>query len=302
MQGESYSNGAIDVPVGETDGLVARGILRSSPLQGLDLRLEYTRTDIDGMESDELYVCYGQPDWLAVWQGLFIEVKGTGSPLSVNIFNPAPERLEQELELDAGFGFGIFDVLLEYDRDDYEWTYPEEIFNDIGYVTTWDERSTRVAAAAGADLAERINVGLEAELMRRYYNVDYLEDPSSLEVIGTADVGLWPDWALLLNVRSISYMDVFRVTSTGEDYYFDDESYVAPYVALAYSPRENVELRVGYGVNPTNYLDTPVEGRANGRERWLSEYLWEHGGTDVLGAEAALEDARTIGVMAVITF
>ena len=126
------------------------------------------------------------------------------------------------------------------------------------------------------------------------------ENPSSSEMILTADIGLWPDWSLLTNVRFMSYDNVPTFDEASVD--FVDDSFVAPYLALAYSPRENVELRVGYGVNPTNYLDTPVEGRENGRERWLSQYLWEHSGHTVLDAEQAMVDARTIGVMAVITF
>ncbi|HYW69229.1 MAG TPA: glycogen-binding domain-containing protein [bacterium] len=309
VEGESYSNGAIDVPVGETDGLVARGILKSSPLPGLDLRLEITRTDIDGMAADELFVSYGHPHWLALWQGEFIEVKGTNSPLSVNIFGPAPDRYERALEFDAGVGFGIFDALLEYDYDSYEWTYLDVIPGTFGPFYVYKSTEQRIAGKVEADVAERVRVGLEAQMLSLSTDGDAIDDgevypeyeePSSAEMILTADIGLWPDWSLLTNVRFMSYDNVPTFGESSVD--FVDDSFVAPYLALAYSPRENVELRVGYGVNPTNYLDTPVEGRENGRERWLSQYLWEHSGHTVLDAEQAMVDARTIGVMAVITF
>ncbi len=45
-----------------------------------------------------------------------------------------------------------------------------------------------------------------------------------------------------------------------------------------------------------------MEGRPNGRERWRSQYLWDHSGADEVDAERALEDARVIGLMAVIAF
>ncbi len=32
VEGEDYSNGAIDVPIGDMDGWVARGVLSGSPL------------------------------------------------------------------------------------------------------------------------------------------------------------------------------------------------------------------------------------------------------------------------------
>jgi len=148
-------------------------------------------------------------------------------------------------------------------------------------------------------VAERVRVGFATELLSGYYDVDDLEDPSRFEVLLTADVGLWQDWSVLLDVRSASYTNIPRFAqSTPDSLHYEDDSFVAPYVALVYSPRENIEVRVGYGVDPTNYRDTPVEGRGDGRERWVSEYLWDHSDHDGLDAEKALADAKTIGVMA----
>jgi hypothetical protein len=303
IEGEDYSNGAIDVPVGSMDGWVATGVLESSPLPYLDLRLQVTKTAIDSMSSGEQYVTYGCPYWLAIPEGVFTEVTGTGSPLSVNIFDQAPERDEFELKFDADFAFGILDVGFEYDRADFEWRYHEEIEGHFGSFDTWTQRGSRLSVTGGADVAERIRVGFATERISVYYNVDYLEDPSRFEVIVTADVGLWQDWSALLDVRRASYKNIPRFAqSTPDSLHYEDDSFVAPYVALVYSPRENIEVRVGYGVSPTNYIDTPVEGRGDGRGRWLSEYMWDHSGHDGLDPERALADAKTIGVMAVITF
>ncbi|MFH1689709.1 MAG: glycogen-binding domain-containing protein [Candidatus Eisenbacteria bacterium] len=303
VEGEDYSNGAIEVRVGDMTGWLARGVLKSSPLPVLDLRLELTKATIDSMNSDDLYVTYGGPYWVSPFVGQYTEVKYDGSPLSLNVYGPSPQRDEFAMEFDANLGFGIFDLKLEYDRDDYEWNYVETIHGAFDDFDTWSQRSTRVAATGGANLTDRVRVGFAAELLNFYYDGDYLEDPSTIEFIGMADVGLWQDWSLLFDVRTISYRDIIRLgMSTQDSLHYADDSFTAPYVALAYSPRENVELRVGYGVNPTNYMDTPVEGRGNGRERWLAEYVWDHSGNDALDAEEALADARVIGVMAVISF
>lgn len=300
---EDLSDGAIDVPIGEMDGWAARGVLSSSPLPVLDLRLEVTKTRIDSMDSDDLYVAFGAPHWPAAWEGQYSDIKRDISPLTVDVYGPAPERDEFEMEFDAKLGFGIFDLLLEYDIDDYEWNYVETIQGTFGDFDTWSGKTSRFAMTGGADVTERLRVGFAAEVFSGQYDVDYLEDPSSVELIGTADVGLWQDWSLLLDVRTVSYENIPRLwMSTPDSLALGDDSFFAPYVALAYSPRENVEIRVGYGVDPTNYTDTPVAGRGNGRERWRSEYLWEHSAHDVLDAEEALADARVIGVMAVISF
>ena len=303
VEGEDYSNGAINVPVGNMDGWVATGILESSPLPYLDLRFQATKTAIGSMSSDDLHVTFGSPYWPAVWVGEYTDIKYPGSPLSVNVFGPAPERDELEFKFDADFGFGIFDVGFEYDRADFEWRYHEEIEGHFGSFDTWKERISRLSVTAGADVAERIRVGFATELLSGYYAVDYLEDPRRFETILTADVGLWQDWSALLDVRRASYRNVPRFAqSTPDSLHYEDEAFLAPYVALVYSPRENIEVRVGYGVSPTNYMDTPVEGRGDGRGRWVSEYLWNRSDHDILDAEKALADAKTIGVMAVITF
>lgn len=303
VEGEDYSNGAIDVPVGDTDGWAGKVVLSSSPLPALDLRLEATKRSIEPMDEGELYVAYGTPEWLAEAQGQFTEVRYDGSPLSVNVFGPSPERDELEIEFDARFTLGIFDLGIECHRGSYDWTYVEPLAGIGGEFSSWAQSTSRFAGTAGVSLSDRLHVGVSTESRATDYDDVLWQDPGRWETIVTADVGLSESWDVIVDLRSIAYDNVARFAeSTPDSISYGDDSFFAPYVALVYSPRENVEFRVGYGVNPTNYTDTPVEGRANGRERWLSQYLWEHSAYDILDAEQALSDARTIGLMALITF
>jgi hypothetical protein len=300
VEGESYSNGAIDVPIGDVTGNAFRVVMTSSPMPTVDLRLEGTMLSVEGMEAGEQYVSFAGPAWPSEIEGAFTEVTGTGSPLTVGIFGPAPERSETCVEFDAGMAFGIFDLGFELDHRGYEWTYLNGVPGTDVESNVWEISLMRVAADVDASVNERIDVGLALERFSLNPENDEYESPSTFEMIFDARVGLWTDWDLLLDLRSISYTDYERVD--GDSMFVDDDNFFAPYVALVYSPRENVEIRAGYGVNPVQYTDTPVAGRANGRERWRSEYLWEHGLYDEMDAEEALSDARTIGVMAVLTF
>jgi hypothetical protein len=303
VEGEDYANGAIDIPVGDMTGWAAKVILESQPMPVVDLRVETTKLHVDGMEADELYVSYGAPYWESEIEGQFTEVTGTGSPLKVGIYGPAPERDEIYFEFDGRLEFGIFNALVELDRTDYDWKYVMPQSSLPGDVKSWGQTASRFATTANAAVSERIGVGLAVERLWRDYDSDYYKTPSTFEAIATADVGLWTNWKLLLDLRSISYKNYVRLSESSTDSLVtDDQSFFEPYFALVYSPRENVEIRVGYGVNPVWYTDTPVEGRGDGRERWRSEYLWDHGLYDVLDAEKALEDARTIGIMGVLTF
>lgn len=303
VEGESYSNGSIDVPVGDTDGWVSKVILDATPAQPLDLRFEATARSIDSMNPDELYVAYSHPQWLSPLEEQYTEVKYAGSPMTVNVFAPSPKRDEKEFEFDGFLTFGIIDLTVEYDLDSYEWTYVEPLESYYGPVDVWKQTTSRIAAMANVSLSDRLEIGIASDLVGKNYDDSDWKDPSRVQVIGTADIGLWEDWSLLVNVRHASYTDFARFdTSVPDSVEYGDGTFTDPYVALVYSPRENVEIRVGYGVNPTNYVDTPVEGRDNGRERWMSEYLWNESDYDWLDAERALEDERTIGVMAVLTF
>ena len=85
----------------------------------------------------------------------------------------------------------------------------------------------------------------------------------------------------------------------GETY---TDTFFNPFLAVEWNLRTNIKVQFSYGVNPTNYIDTPVEGRGNGRERWRSYYQWTHSLVDEVGAEKALSDAQTLGIMAVLTF
>ena len=61
VEGEDLSNGEIDVPVGDTDGFLATGVVEGSPFQPFDLRLQFeAHADYD----DELSV-YARPREIA---------------------------------------------------------------------------------------------------------------------------------------------------------------------------------------------------------------------------------------------
>ncbi|MFH1502366.1 MAG: hypothetical protein ABIG03_04900 [Candidatus Eisenbacteria bacterium] len=323
VEGEDYSNGAIDVPFGSTDGWAAKGILDVSALEPLDFRLEATRFVLNGMSADEEYVAAEGPTWWS-WAGPtaasvvfpghgireYTEVRYAGSPLVAVVFGPLPEYESTSLEIDAGFGFGIFDLGLELDHLSFEGSFIDTLDWLMG-PGDFDGSSSRVAASAFADvLPEKLGLGFDLESLKHELNMGdelaagaaWSQPLDTVEAILHGRFQVWEEWGLLANLRAVTYRDVPTATAARDSIEYKDETFFTPYIALVYSPRPNIEVRLGYGVDPLSYLDTPVEGRGNGRERWRSQYLWEHSAHGVIDAEEALEDARTIGLMAVISF
>ncbi len=329
VEGEDYSNGAIDVPFGDAKGWALTGEVAGSPIQSVDVGLKVTKASFDGMDGDEEYVAFVAPgwwewmacghgvepgwwEWMACGHGVahllreYTEVRYDGSPLTVDVFGALPEFEAWAYELDAGLSFGIFDLGLEYDRTTSEGAFPEDadwVDGPAGY----DASSARFAGRFRADiLKDRLWLELEGGSLTYELDADEglgdlaesAELFDTLELIARGRVSFSDCWGLLMDVRRITYKDVSGGGARGTG----DESFLAPYFGISYSPRENVEVRLGYGVDPMNYMDTPVEGRSDGRERWRAQYLWDHSDYGVLEAEKALEDARTVGLMAVIVF
>ncbi len=325
VEGESYANGAIDVPFGSTNGWVARGVVDVASLKPLDLGLEVTRFSLDGMSADEEFVSFEGPVWWGLfgprWQSeLFpanqirqytqISTPLEGSPLVVNVYGPLPEFKSWDYELSGGFGLGIFDVNLVYERYSFEGAFIDTL-EWLQGPGDFDGSTNRIAGTATAEvLPEKLEVGIDLQSLTNQLNMgDILESAAgwtqpldSFEAILSGRFAIHENWSVLADLRHITYRDVPTASAARDSIEYKDKSFFAPYIALVYSPMSNVEVRVGYGVDPLSYVDTPVEGRGNGRERWRSQYLWEHSADTVVDAEQALQDARTIGVMAVISF
>jgi len=321
VEGEDYSNGAIDVPFGTADGWAARGVVDVGLFEPLTMSLEATRFVLDGMSADEEFVAFSGPSWwdwagqtsqTSVFPGYavreYTEVRFDGSPLVATVYGPLPDYETLALEFDAGLRFGIFDIGLEYDRSTFEGSFIDTLDWLMGD-GDFDGSTNRLAGRASAEIVpDRLQVGLSFESMSHELDVSdslasgagWTDPLDTVEVILDGRLGVWEDWSVVGDFRMITYRDVPQATA--RDSAVDDELFFSPYLALVYEPRPNVQLRLSYGVDPTNYVDTPVEGRPDGRERWRREYLWDHSEHNVIDAEEALEDARTIGIMAVILF
>jgi hypothetical protein len=295
VQGDDYANGAIDVPTGDMGGSYLIGVASGGLAELLNVRLSLEHQAVDGMDAGEEYISYEGPAWAQSPVRQLTEVRFADSPLAVNVYGAAPERSDLLFESDVLLTLGIFGLRFEYDRDGYEWTYPESLagLEDL----SWEGDASRFAVWGRSDIMpEQVWVELEYESLTYDVDAGPWQPYDTGEVIGRAGFSFRKDWDFVVDLRHVTYQDV------PADEGSDDESFWNPYGAIIWNPRKNIEVRLGYGVNPTSYADTPIEGRGNGRERWLSQYMWDNSAVDVVGAERALEDARVVGLMAVIAF
>ncbi|MFZ1947722.1 MAG: hypothetical protein WAW06_09250 [bacterium] len=128
-------------------------------------------------------------------------------------------------------------------------------------------------------------------------------DRSELVVKGS--LALKNNWSLYCNLRRASYSWPGYVRPAASPLDLgpgSDKSFFNPHLALVWSPIPKVEIRLGYGLSPLYYRDTPVEGREIGRERYMASYLWLDPAASLLDAEEALEDLKMVSLMGVIAF
>ena len=321
-RGEATTAGGVDIPIGDTDGWLSRTVLRATPIQPVDMAVIIDIGRLEGMSEGEEYVAFGPSPWMnefSVYDELgmypirqYTEVRYDDSPMAVDVYGPLPEVDLNGLELDLGFVLGIFDLGAEYDLKNYDIEMVGAMAETVGF-DSWAGSERRIAGRMRVDIfEEKTWLEFYGESMR--YHDDRSDKAlwtpyDTIEAIVRAHVAVVDDVAVVADVRWIRYRDVRGTTSSSRGERVierEDKDFFAPYVALSYSPRDDIELRLGYGVDPTNYTDTAVEGRPDGRERWRDEYRWSHdvarGRDGVIAAERALEDARTIGLMAVISF
>ncbi|MCD4690555.1 glycogen-binding domain-containing protein, partial [bacterium] len=293
VEGDEFGNGAIDIVAGDMSGGIALVRLTGSPLEPVDFQLKIASVRLDGLEDGEEYTAWGSPrftsmganGWGDLWQFLPIRQYTNisvddRSQLTANVYAGIPEIDGTTVEFDADFGIGIITLGLEYDRLNYAAAFTDSVAAVVGY-DELDLTATRFAGRARADImGDRLWLEIEAETR----GIEYDPDDESFGALDTFEAifrggySINQDWGVILDVRRITYKDVATVeadTTALRGTTYDDESFIAPYVAIVYSPRPNIQFRAGYGVDPLSYIDTPVEGRGNGRERWRSQYQWE---------------------------
>jgi hypothetical protein len=237
---EDYSNGEINVPIGDMDGVFMKGILEGTPLGPLNLHFEATRFSTDGMDavhdtSGVVAEAFISPDGRtrlappflpAPYAGFvsespifaFVEAGFEGSPLVLFTFDPRPEYSTWQTEFDADLRFGIFDLGFELDADLFDGEFDPDL--QPGKRLDFEGSEIRVAGRARADLRDERLWG-ELELESTAYDATFgngllvtFEAPDVLELTVRGEVGLaWEDWSVLGDLRMVSYSGATRGTA-----------------------------------------------------------------------------------------
>jgi hypothetical protein len=303
-QGAQLVDGSIDVPFGNEDGFRFKVAVKADK-DDYGAAVSYEIDSFSGMGPEDIYITAEQIPFEDVGSRLwpyygpplledstyvrtYTDVNGVDE-FYIYEFKPLPDRRSDRAlidlwarirEIDCGIQFGILDS---------EWKDP-------------------VSSTTSANTFVRLLPYLKGKLFgdRMSYQLAYLSTGNNLngrmpskfdrgELILKGDVGMTDDWSVYFNFRRASY----DWTDDGKAM---SENFLNPHAALVWSPMPNVEIRLGWGVNPLYYVDTPIEGREIGRERWRTSYLWVNPHASLVTAEEEMENVRMVSLMGVISF
>jgi hypothetical protein len=308
VQGAGFSNGKVDLPIGEQD--LARGMagLRWTR-DALTLHAAHELRTASGMEADERSVIYRtqsgmiEEDFDRPARNAIDEVyaaPNNNQDLSVLVVGPAPEETVHRTDLGASYRWQDFEFGLRWIRTYENFEYADFFgagaveferwrFESLPFVR-WNPFSDpqhhltlRAQTLDYSDPAQWRAIGAAANTDDRQGYADFLRlERSDLVLDGRVPFG--PRNALPLDVRfDLRYVDYREDDSlraevrSGEGNILRsvaaDENFFQPFVALVYSPTKNVEVEVGYGVDPRFYDVISAEGWDNGRQQFRERYL-----------------------------
>jgi hypothetical protein len=304
-QGDVFTDGKIDVPVGDNKGNRYKigGSYTTGPHT---LKITYEGARTDGMDPNETYVThhglpFEDPDTpLMQHYGPSLYDHTIYKNTYTNVMNIEPFVIYEQHELPEFKGslaeihytasaWGL-DLGLELDFGSAKYDYKKGALDDA------DLKPRRILPWVGGSLiGDRLTYELIYDGRRDQVHprMPSAYDRDEFYVKGDFDIGY--DWGIYYNVRWAGY-------DWSEDGNSKSKSFVNPHFAFVWSPIDQVELRFGYGVNPIFYRDTPVEGREIGRERWVTSRTWLDPEITLVGAEHELDDLRQLFLMGVLAF
>jgi hypothetical protein len=306
LEGTNLVNGAIDVPVGKDSGHRFIVFLERKVGDKLGWSISHETQRYKGMHAGDLYVDFVRTLLTDPPVSQFTGISSIPG-FSIQEFPSLPERKNDITDLDLSFVFASLKGLLQVDRARTERDYSLATSVSPTVPSTQSNLLWRVAPSLYlGPLGGRLTVGLDYEYIQndpkgQFFLSFPLTDKYASQFYDTRELII--SGKLSLNQRLAAIWDVRRMVYAANKGQIPapQDSYVSPYFAIVYAPSPSIELRLGYHVSPTYYIDAPLEGRGNGRQSWRDVYMWQNS-ADVFAAERALSDVRMISLMGVVSF
>lgn len=281
--GENNSNGALDLPFYDRDNTWLGLQLQYAVDHDNWARIKHVRTDYRGAVADERTLQYTYKSQAEANKNIFFTLEG--SPAQTDVVHTELEMNFKRDDLEGGIW--IWHRAEEADHGAIGATVPGDSTRTVQKPTT-SYFSGHVAFGKVDESYGR----LEMEYGRTYTDPD--DGGHTLqtqELILRGERGLTRNTSVLADIRYVAY-DLDRD---------DNPDFWSPFVGIKHQPIRNLELVLGYGVDPVDF-SIDYDGRQFGRWWYRQNYLFENSEATWRDAEQALADARVFTLRAQFIF
>ena len=281
--GENNTNGSLDLPFYDRDNTWLGLRVRYERDRNHWANLKHVITDFSGAGPDQRILQYSFKTEEEANKNIFFTIED--SPAETD---ETYTELEGAWRLGAtDLGFWIWRHGLSHDYAAVAATVPGDESRTSNDPSTWylsgkvayGETDTRFGRA-------------ELEFGFTFHDPDVGEETSeSQEFILRGERALTSRTAAILDIRQVNYQLVEGARP----------SYWAPFIGIKHTPIRDLELVLGYGVDPVDF-SIDYAGRQFGRWWYRQNYLFENEDATLQDAEQALADARVITLRAQFIF
>jgi len=209
---------------------------------------------------------------------------------------------------DSSFTWSDYYTYLEKTSGNGRWY---QKYSDLTY-----DRYTLLGYDSG--MLWNLSIAYKDQFLNRDYRIRYesniaqrnfSQNPRFVESVFILEYDFAKNWRLYSNTRMPYYNDPFLQLET--DILDGKDVFLSTFAQITYYLRDNIELSLGWGVNPRVLNQTTDEFYQGGREEFLesngnlTNYLqnnYKGLGEKLRKAENALEDVNRIGLEAVLRF
>ncbi len=292
QSGQNNVNGAIDVPFNERDAVMASLRWDYDPDVDTSVRLQHTYRDMDGATPEQRVLGLSFQDQATAENHIFFSIEDSPAQTTYNW----TELEASSTSGDRDLKLYIYHRGLKEDFGSAGRTVPGDSTRTDHTIDTW-----YLSGMIGQGTPKsRFGHG-ELEFGLTFRDPDVRDqDYKSYEFIGRWQRSVSPSVNAIADVRYIKY-DVNAVDPVNGELVTGDKGYWSPFVGLQYRPQRDLELVLGYGVDPVEF-SIDYNGRQFGRWWYRQRYLFDHPGAGLLDAEQYLADARVFTLRAQMTF
>lgn len=284
--GENNSNGSLDLPFLDRDNTSVRAEVNWNPQDNFEIMVQHTYSDYRGASADQRHLEFQYLPQADANKNIFFEIGESPAEIDLNFTEMEMDYKRGEMTL----GLWAWHRGFAYDYAAAGTTVPGDSTR-----TSRDQNITYISGLVGYGRSEAGLGHAELEFGLTWDSPELnLTKNNSQELIARYERNITRNTAAIADIRYITY----HLVNDGET---SKPSFWAPFLGLRHRPIRNLELVLGYGVDPVDF-SIDYQGRQMGRWWYRQNYFFENPDATLQDAEDYLASARVITLRAQFIF